>query len=53
MSADEAKAAYIKKFGGFPEFLFMGAEESVIVEEVKKALESGTEIKPAYKDGDY
>lgn len=53
MSAEEAKAEYIKKFGGFPEFLFMGATESVIVEEIKKALESGEEIKPVYEDGDY
>ena len=31
--------AYSERFGGFPYFPFMGAEEDVIIDEVVKALE--------------
>lgn len=43
---DEAINAYIDRFGGFPKFLFMGAEEDVIVDEVVKALELDRKIEP-------
>ena len=44
MSVDEAISAYTEKFGGFPTFLFMGAEDEEIVKAVKKALKTGEEI---------
>ena len=41
---DDAINAYTERFGGFPYFLFMAAEEDVIIDEVVKALELGREI---------
>lgn len=43
---DEAIDAYIDKFGGFPNYLFMGAEEDVIIDTVIKALETDKMIEP-------
>lgn len=50
MSVDDARNAYIERFGGFPDFLFMGAADSVIIAAVKKALADDEEIKPSRKD---
>ena len=36
----DAISAYTERFGGFPYFLFMGAEEDVIIDAVVKALET-------------
>ena len=36
--------AYTERFGGFPYFLFMGAEEDVIIDAVVKAIETDREI---------
>ena len=41
---EDAISAYVERFGGFPYFLFMGAEEDVIIDAVVKALELGREI---------
>lgn len=41
---DDAISAYTERFGGFPYFLFMGAEEDVIIDAVVKALETDREI---------
>lgn len=41
---DDAINAYSERFGGFPYYLFMGAEEDYIVSEVVKALETDREI---------
>ena len=41
---DDAINAYTERFGGFPYFLFMGAEEDVIIDAVVKALETDREI---------
>ena len=41
---DDAISAYTERFGGFPYFLFMGAEEDYIISEVVKALETDREI---------
>ena len=43
---DEAIDAYIDKFGGFPNYLFMGTEEDVIIDAVVKALETDKMIEP-------
>lgn len=40
----DAINAYAERFGGFPYFLFMGAEEDHIISEVVKALELDREI---------
>ena len=36
---DDAISAYTERFGGFPYFLFMGADGDYIISEVVKALE--------------
>lgn len=41
---DDAINAYTERFGGFPYYLFMGAEEDYIISEVVKALELDREI---------
>lgn len=41
---DDAISAYTEHFGGFPYYLFMGAEEDVIIDAVVKALETDREI---------
>ena len=41
---DYAINAYVERFGGFPYYLFMGAEEDVIIDAVVKALEADREI---------
>ena len=42
----DAISAYTERFGGFPYYLFMGAEEDLIIDEVVKALELDREIEP-------
>ena len=41
---EDAINAYVERFGGFPYYLFMGAEEDYIISEVVKALETDREI---------
>ena len=41
---EDAINAYVERFGGFPYFLFMGAEEDVIIDAVVNALETDREI---------
>ena len=41
---EDAISAYTERFGGFPYFIFMGAEEDVIIDAVVKALETDREI---------
>lgn len=41
---EDAINAYADRFGGFPYYLFMGAEEDVIIDAVVKALETDREI---------
>lgn len=52
MTKDEAIKAYSEKFGGFPDFLFMGAADSEVVSAVKKALKTGEEIDAPGDPGD-
>ena len=44
MTYNEARALYIEKFGGFPDFLFMGADENKVLPYIQEALKSGKEI---------
>lgn len=46
MTRDEAIKAYSDKFGGFPYFLMMGADDDYVVERVEEALRTGKEIEP-------
>ena len=41
---EDAINAYTERFGGFPYYLFMGAEEDVIIDAVVKSLETDREI---------
>lgn len=43
---DDAINAYTEHFGGFPYYLFMGADGDYIISEVVKALELDREIEP-------
>ncbi|MBE6152724.1 MAG: hypothetical protein E7166_00660 [Firmicutes bacterium] len=44
---------YVKKFGGFPHYLFMGADEEIIIQTIKNALNSGKEISTSESNIDY
>lgn len=46
MTYSEAKNSYIERFGGFPEFLFMGADEGEVLPYIEAALRTGKEITP-------
>ena len=41
---EDAISAYTERFGGFPYYLFMGADGDHIISEVVKALELDREI---------
>ena len=41
---EELISEYVKQFGGFPYFLFMGAEDNVIISAIEKALKENKEI---------
>lgn len=41
---EDAINAYIERFGGFPYYLFMGADEDYIISKVVKSLETDREI---------
>ena len=53
MTRQEAETAYIEKFGGYPSFLLMGADDETIVEKLSKCLETGKELEPEFSDADY
>lgn len=44
MTLEEVKQAYIDKFGGYPSFLLMGADDETIIELLTECLESGKEL---------
>lgn len=44
MTRDEAIKEYTERFGGFPYFLFMGADDRCVVWKVQRALRTGEEI---------
>lgn len=53
MTAAEAKAAYIAKFGGYPSFLLMGASDEEIVAALEPCLETGKELEAPDPDALY
>lgn len=52
MTAEEAIAKYTEKFGGYPAFLLMGADDNEIVETLMECVRTGKELEPE-EDGDY
>lgn len=53
MTVEEAVAKYTEKFGGFPSFLFMGADDDYVVWKVQRALRTGKEIEPEDEERDH
>ena len=53
MTVEDVRAAYIKKFGGYPSFLLMGADDETIIKKLSKCLETGEELEPEESDADY
>lgn len=53
MTADEAIDLYMEKFGGFPFFMFMGADDITIIEAVKNAIETEMPIVVKIDNEDY
>ena len=41
---DEVIKAYEDKFGGYPSFLLMGADDEEIIKALSKCLETGKEL---------
>ena len=41
---EELIREYVNKFGGFPYFLFMGADDKIIISAIEKALKENKEI---------
>ena len=44
MTVEEVKQAYIDKFGGYPSFLLMGADDQTIIELLSECLRTGKEL---------
>ena len=44
MTVEEVIKAYEERFGGYPAFLLMGADDAVIIEKLTKCLEDGKEL---------
>ena len=53
MTVEEVKTAYIEKFGGYPSFLLMGADDETIIELLSKCLETGKELEAEDPDAYY
>lgn len=53
MTLEEVKAAYIERFGGYPSFLLMGADDDEIIEALTKCLETGQELEAPEEDALY
>ena len=50
---EEIKAKYEEMFGGFPSFLFMGADDGEIIEALEPCIESGKEYEAPDEDAVY
>lgn len=53
MTVEEAKQAYIEKFGGYPAFLLMGADDEFIIDVLTRCVESGKELEAEDPDDMY
>lgn len=52
-TVDEARKAYEERFGGWPYFLLMGADDKEIVWLVRRALRMNKEIEADDAEGEY
>lgn len=52
MTVDEVIAKYEEKFGGYPAFLLMGADDDEIIKELTECIENNHELEVP-EDGDY
>ena len=43
---DDVIKAYEERFGGYPAFLLMGADDEEIIEALSECLETGKELEP-------
>ena len=46
MTVEEVIKAYEERFGGYPAFLLMGADDAVIIEKLSRCLEEDEELEP-------
>lgn len=46
MTLKQLMETYVKKYGGFPHFLYMGAPDDVIMKDIRNALKNDKELKP-------
>lgn len=53
MTLEEATAAYIERFGGYPTFLLRGVDEEYIISALTACIESGKELEPERSDCEY
>lgn len=53
MTVEEVIELYKKKFGGYPAFLLMGADDDYIKETLMKCIESGQELQAEDSDSVY
>lgn len=53
MNVEEVKQAYITKFGGYPSFLLMGADDDEIIEKLSECLRTGKELEAPDPDAEY
>ena len=53
MKVEEVIKAYEDKFGGYPAFLLMGADDETIIRKLTKCLETGEELEPEEEEDIY
>ena len=53
MTLEEVKQAYIDKFGGYPSFLLMGADDNEIKAALQRCLDTGEELEAPNPDDVY
>ena len=53
MTVEEVIAAYTEKFGGYPAFLLMGADDKEIIRLLSECIQNGHELEPPEEDAIY
>ena len=53
VTKEEVIAKYIEMFGGYPEFLLMGASDEEIIEALLPCIKSGEEYEAPFPEDDY
>lgn len=52
-NVEQAREKYIERFGGFPDYLLMGASDEYVIWKVRVALRTDREIEPDEPDAKY